>query len=251
MIWIILFIIVVLVSFYLAYTSMKGYRQFPARSLRYSLFLILNKHQFDLELLKKIHYWAYQEGAIVSIERLFKGSDSALTIFAPTELIKELDSLKTTELEDYLEEPDQGNLDQPDISIQKPRVKMNESLVWLIHPKNNPKKKLVVSPDFLRMLNLTEQQQFFWQIVCSPCKEQSDFQVTIRAMVVDKEPTLRVNLAKQLDRSITEGTGLIKQSREQPSSVLFSEFKRRTLIPREVSKNVLDSQEILSLINPF
>lgn len=99
---IILFILVVLISFFLAMYSMRDFLVKPNSKLEYGIFLVRNLNNFNLEILGSILEESQKQNVLVSFERLFKDADSALVIFAPKALIlKYTDLLNLLELEDY------------------------------------------------------------------------------------------------------------------------------------------------------
>ncbi len=100
--WIILFLIVVALSFILAFLSMKDYKAAPKDfKSDYGLFLIRNSKNLSPQILASI---SQKEGKnhIISVERLIKGIQAALVIYAPKELLAPfLETLNLLELEDY------------------------------------------------------------------------------------------------------------------------------------------------------
>lgn len=246
MIWIILFIIIVATSAFLAFRSMKNYQEIPHPKQGFSLFLVRNKDQFNLDVLNKLYFLAQTSDSFFSIERLFKGSQSALLIFGPKSILLTQPQLNLLELEDYLYN-DMG--EEPFSNLQK-KTNKNDSYTIAIEPKNNPKKQLNVKNGFLKLLDLYPEQYFFWQVVCFPVKGNlNPFQVTVRAMVADSDLHQRVELVKKMTAHITEFTGLPSDNKNAPPSVLYDDFRNRSLIPKEVSAFVLDSEEVLNLLS--
>lgn len=94
---------VVIISFLLAYWSMKDFKVAPkgAKS-SYGLFLIRNTSGLTPEVLHSI--MNAQKDVIISLERLFKGTEAALAIYAPTSVLMPfLQNLNLLELEDYVD----------------------------------------------------------------------------------------------------------------------------------------------------
>lgn len=224
MFWIAIFLIAIVISSLLAYRSMKNLQDIPAPGLPYGLFLIRNKAVFNKETLEKLYVWSLNLKATFSLEKLFRGSQSAFVVFAPLGIVEFLPELQLLQLENYL-------------------PKVSDSFVWQISPKLSPK-KLVVGEAFLKKVNLSEQQQFFWQVVCFPQKK-GWLQVTIRAMVVDQEQMKRIELAKAIDKHISDSTGLIKQ-RGEINSNLYDNFEKRAVTKKEVEPFLLSVQEVLT-----
>lgn len=96
MIYVSLFFIIIGVSAYFAYLSMKDFYELPEGRV-YGLFLLRNPNALNLGNLNKLQ----SLGIILSIERLYRGSKSALVLYAPKETIAKFPDLKPLELEDY------------------------------------------------------------------------------------------------------------------------------------------------------
>lgn len=224
--WIVLAGAVLLISAMLAYRSMRNYQEIPA-ALTYGLYLIRNSQALDSKLLEKIYSFALNLDSTFSFERLFKGKEHARAIYCPTSFVPNLPELNLLELEDYL--------------LKKELV--DESFGWVMHK---------ISPDTpiskLASIELEEDQNFFWQIVCFPVKIAGNYQVTIRAVVVDKDSHRRMDLAKNLIKKIEKECSLISKDREQTTSKILADFKNRSLIPKEVSRFILSSDEILTIL---
>lgn len=200
----------------------------PAANLPFGLFLVRRRDAFNAETLFKLYSFATQAKTSFALERLFKGMESVFVIYAPLNIIDLFPELSLLQLESYL--PPQEN-----------------TFGWQIAPKQNPKKKLAVSPNFLKDIHLEKDQQFFWQIVCSP-EDESGFGVTIRAMVADSAQLNRIELAKSVDKHILESTGLTKQAREQSTGLYYEEYQKRVFTPKETTFFALSAQEVLELL---
>lgn len=243
MLWLLGFIIILVISLIMALRSMKDFEQVPGGGVEYGLFLVRNKLALNLETLEKIRQYIEEAGAIISFEKLFKGTDNAVAIYGPKNLISDFPELNLLELEDYLKD-----IRQIEDESNPKSISVNDAFAWMISPKNNPKKPQTIKPGFLKLISLNSEQNFFWQVVTMPLKgKPGSFQVTIRAIVVDKNPVTRVELAKMFDKDIAEYTGLIAQSRQQTTAEIFDAFKKRTLIPKEVSGFILSLEEVLGL----
>lgn len=244
MIWIILFIVVVVISFILAYRSMKDFKEIPITpALEYGLFLIKNPAILSKEYLEKIHKFSLENKAIISFERLIKGEESVLVIMGPKNIATVFGELGLVELEDYLLPISQAqNFDDPN------KVSVNQSLGFVVSAKEDLKQHLTVSPNFLKDLTLEPHQKFFFQIVLSALKDLGNFQVTIRSLVNDADASKRAELAKKLQNHLTESTGLKIQEREETTSKIFTDYQKRALIPIEISKFTLIADEVLGLL---
>lgn len=225
--WIILLGLVILVSTILAFRSMSNYRQIPP-SLTNSLYLIRSKGSLDSSLMKRLYTFALNLDSIISLEALFKGGEVAWVIYGPSALLANFPQLNLLELEDYLV-----------TSL------IDQSFAWVM---SKGTASLNLNSNFLKKIELGEEQKFFWQIVCFPQTSQNNFQVTLRAVVIDKDAPQRLGLAKQLIKQL-EQTNL-KQNRDETTAKIFADFKARSLIPTEVSRFILETDQILALLGP-
>lgn len=246
MIWVVIFILIIVSSAILAFRSMRNYQETPENSTRLSLFLIKNKDRFNLEALNKLYQQSLINHDFFSLERLFKGAQNALLLFGPRDLSLAFPELDLLELEDYLYDE---AFESVGLSNDK-KVSKNKSFPFAIEPPNNPKKTLSVKSGFLKLLDLSLEQYFFWQIVVEPIKKNNSpfFQATIRGIVADADLHQRVELAKKMTAHIGEYTGLLIDSKNPNVSTLFDSFKRRSFTPKEISNFVIDSKEIMDLL---
>lgn len=101
--WVILFIFVILVSFLLAIRSMRDFHEIPqVLGTDYATFLIRKTVNVTSDFLNRLHSLMLKEGLLVSFERLFKGSESSLLIFAPRKIIQNFsEELDLIEIENY------------------------------------------------------------------------------------------------------------------------------------------------------
>lgn len=102
--WILLFVLVVVISFLLAYLSMRNFPQLPgSQSLDYGLFLIRKTSSISAPMMANFHQQMIEGNFIISFERLFKGHQSTLVMFAPRVLAQNyLGHLDLVEVEDYI-----------------------------------------------------------------------------------------------------------------------------------------------------
>lgn len=238
MIWVAV-LIMAFVAYLLAIRSMKDYQEEPKSHLTYQLFL-LRTPQITSEFFAKLYVYCQAFNAHVSLERLFKGRESVLVIYAPINFIKSFPDLSPLPLEDYLKDPNSQAL-TPDKQID-----INHSHAWSLTLK---KTKGAIEKTFLENLDLKDTQHFFWQLVLMPIKTQDNhFQVTIRAIAAEQETQKRINLIKKIDNQIKEKTNLEKSKNKQPSKTIFNSYLKRTLVPKEVSKHILSTSELVSLL---
>ncbi len=234
MIWIALFFIIILISSVLAFRSMRDYEEFPESSSLNSVFFIGNTANFTVETLNKIHKFLLSEKQFFSLERLYRGKEKVLVIYGSRGLKDHLPELNLVELEDY---------------IDGEGVSVNQSLTWLIEAKNNPKKTLHIG-EGLKNLEIGKEQKFFIQIVCMSLTNQSEsiFQATLRIMVIENDPSTRIQLAKKVDQAFTQATGLHKHEDDFPEIKKFESFKQRSLIPKESAFFPISTREIFDIL---
>lgn len=205
---IILFLLIVAISFLLAYRSMKDFREIP-KGDQYSLFLIRQPHSLNKDLLEQLWNDSLQEGQILSLERLFKGRSSALVVFGSKRILtKYTNLLNLVELEDYT------NCDQQSLTIWEIRIK-------------DPT-KLENASIFLNFPHLQESEQVFWQLVLQ-AKRGADkiFSGQLRAVVLTPDTKRR----RQLTTSLQDLNGaiLLKVPRPFSLSKMFEFYQKRSL----------------------
>src|SRR5690348_3290960 len=102
MIWLVVFGVIIIISIFLALRSMKDYQDIPMDNLKYSLYLIRNRAAFNEEVLSQFHQKIASLDSHFSFERLFKGAEEALVMFAPNSVMNNFSELQPLEIEDYL-----------------------------------------------------------------------------------------------------------------------------------------------------
>lgn len=155
--WFLLFLLVVAISFVLAYQSMKDYHEVPEKlSNDYGLFLIRNIPALNFSLLNTLHDHLSKKGLLVSIERLFKGNQSAIVVYGPKSVLQDFTSqLNLLELEDYTQ------------------TEVHNSYAWEVGIKDkNLFHSQHLSLFFKDLPPLEDQEQFWWQLVLQPQKSQ-------------------------------------------------------------------------------
>ncbi len=212
--WLLLFLIVIGLSFFLAFRSMKDYQEIPqADSVDYGLFLVRQIKNFDAKLLDSIRQEVSAQGRVVSLERLFKGSQTALTIFGPKNILDKFQSgLDLLELEDYTTE------------FSDSRVN-----VWEVGVKESSK---------LNLPQLEAEEQFFWQVILGKN------QVQIRAAVSSKDPVRKKMLASA--QNLNAG-GLYKIPKPFSTEQMI-EFYRTRSLSKATKGPILDTEGIMRLL---
>ena len=236
--WLILATILSFVAFFLSKRSLSEYQEDPNSHLNYGLFLIRSPSHFNTDFLRELTQKSKGEELIFSLERLFKGKNTALVIYAPKDLIGQFDYLNLQELEDYTE-----------------KIDVNNCLAWEIEPKQKMKGKkslLKRQPSFLKNLPLADNDQFYFQAVCQIIRHRNNrpvFQVTLRGLVIVEEPVTRANIAKKIELQMEQETSSRRKERSKTSSQLYFDYKKRNIRPKEAAPFVLTGEDIVSLLS--
>lgn len=244
LIWIILFFAVLIASFILALRSMGDYQEHPlALGLEYSLFLIQDPTKFSPEILHNLHEEASKSNTIISLEKLFKGSKTALVIFAPKELINKFSTtLDFIELEDY--------------SL----TETSNFKIWEIGSKNLSH-KLLKRDFFIELPKLKQEEQLWWQIILKPqsgshrCREKDlYFQSIIRAVLIATDKAHEQEVTELLFIKGKElGLNILPQANS--SAELLKSYRQRILplnYIKELGEEVLPfftNEEVIALLD--
>ncbi len=217
--WIMLFVLVVAISFVLAIQSMWDYQEVPVQS-KYGLFLVRNSLALTPQVLTSIKEDYLKPGLIISFERLFKGSQSTLVMFSTRELGNAYKNiLNLLELEDY---------SKVDMQV----------FAWEMAVKKSSPESLSISY-FENFPVLSEADQFWWQVVFS-----STLQPQIRAVVVSPDSTGREKLAENLQNLATDR--LTKIPKAFSNAQLLEFYQKRNF--KQTKGQPLKTEEILKLI---
>lgn len=170
--WIVLFLLVISISFVLAAKSMRDFTHIPDAQKEYGLFLIKNPGAINKHLLDSFIDYLIKSDAYISFERLFKGNKTALVIFGPKVLLSKYDDiLNLLELEDYTDVEvehvsvwevsvkEAGNENDQKIFNNMPVLLGNEEFWWQVIFSDSLKPQIlgvVVSADIERKRNLSE-----------------------------------------------------------------------------------------------
>lgn len=232
LIWAILFLVVLGVSFVLAFRSMGDYREVPLSSMPSSVFLVGNPQAFSPDILQKMHEAAFQGKFILSFERLFRGSKRALVVFGPVDIIQPFSlQLQLTEIEDY---------------SLKATDKMR---AWEVGRKFQQ-----TSMEPLDILNYTpgfhEDEEFWWQVILRP-EVDSIFATTIRAVFGGSDNERAMKLQEKLSKiGKSQGFSILPQAYKNEQVIKF--YRDRSVHlgsvsnPRENLK--LSIREVCSLL---
>jgi hypothetical protein len=237
MLWLLIIVVIIIISFLLALRSMRNYQEIPPARFSYGLYLICNSDQLQNGVLNKLYAFGLESNAQISIEKLFKGGESAIVIYAPHNIGQFVPELELLEIEDYLErEAKSGNK----------KASVDEVIVWSLQPKSEV--ELEIPPDFLKDFPLEQNQQLFWQLVLASYRKEHHFQVNIRVMVADHDTHQRIELAKNVDQYLEKTVNLHKKETNQSISLLFDRYQKRALTPSEIEGFILSSQKVKELL---
>lgn len=227
--WVLLFILVVLISLLLAMRSMRNFREVPqAQEKDYGLFLIRKTINITLDLLDQLHSLIRREGFIVSFERLFKGNESTLVLFAPRRIAQDyLDLLDLIEIEDYTDVPKEGILGF-EMGTKKSDHKKNKNLQNFF--ANFPK--------------LEDSETVWWQLIIMAKKERF-FEVLPRVIIKGRDLIRAAEIEKKLHH--LAGGFLIKIPKPYSKGQILQFYKQRNF-GKDMHNPTITSNEILNLI---
>lgn len=230
--WVALFLLVVAISFVLALQSMRDYHEIPEQSrLEYGLYLIRKTDNFHAGVLDNLRTLIAEQGLIISIERLFKGKQAALTIFGPKKILEQFtQQLDLLELEDY--------------SLN---ITHENTVVWEVGVKDVYKANLSqIDSLFQNLPTLHIEDQFLWQIILSAKgKNSPHFQTQIRAVVYSPEPIRRKAVTALLQNLHIDK--FVKVPRPFSPEQMMAFYKLRSL-GKDSKGPVLGSGDVLRLL---
>ena len=175
LLWALLLLLVLAISFVLAKLSMKDYTEIPSTK-DFGLFLIKQPNNFNQEFLNLIRNDLQKLNSIISFERLFKGKEVALVVYGSKKMLsKYTNILGLLELEDYskLGEKDLGvwEIGFKQLTMDNGQLTMGESLPQLL-----------------------DNEQLWWQVIIA-----NSFKSQIKAAVVSEDPLKKQDLSKTLN----------------------------------------------------
>lgn len=227
--WVLLFILVVLISFFLAMQSMRNFREVPqAQEKDYGLFLIRKTINITTDFLDQLHTQILKEGFIVSFERLFKGSESTLVLFVPRKIAQNyLTSLDLIEIEDYTDVPKEDILGF-EMGTKSSGNKNNKNLQNFFG--NFPK--------------LADDETVWWQLIIM-AKKESFFEVCPRVIVKGRDLIRAAEIENKLHH--LAGGFLIKIPKPYSIGQILQFYKQRN-IGKDLHNPTFTSNEVLNLI---
>lgn len=247
-IFILTLVFIGVISFILAWRSMGGFEEEPKNSKSYSMYWVKNISLFNSQTVHKLYDCVNSVHGVCSFERLFKGNQSALVLFAPSQIVSCVPELELVEIEDYLQPIHMKMSSQPTTT----KIHVNTVLGWGVDITNQTNK----TTGFIwQNMPLEEGQQLFWQIVALPLKSRKEsrnapprFQVTLRCLVVDPKPQDRINLAKRIDAYLGQYLGVRKECTRLSTRAIFESFIKRSFFPKQVKPSLVDSLQIVHLL---
>ncbi len=217
--WVVLFVLVIAISFVLAAQSMRDYSEIPEKGRDYGLFLIRNTQGLTEQVLSSIRSELSESKAIISFERLFKGKKSALVVFGPRQLVlNHKTSLDVLELEDYTS------------------VDITHISAWEVGVKKDTE---VSEKVFSNFPQLFEHEQFWWQVILS-----SPFKPQITGVLVTSDPNRKHTLTQSLQHMSPQLHKLPKAF----SNPQLLEFYEKRAARKDNRGHHLKEQEILRLV---
>lgn len=228
--WIILFLLVVAISFVLAYRSMRDYQEIPLKSKEdYGVFLVRRPENLNVNFLDSIRELIKKDGLVVSLERLFKGQQAALVIFGPKKILSEFSSiLDLLELEDY-----SLNLDSQKVST------------WEMGVKKKELKDYNFINIFQNLPKLSQDEQFLWQVVLGAKDGKVAFSTQIRAAMYSLDAERRKTLAQEIE-GIPAGE-LVKIPRPFSQDQMLAFYRVRSL-GKDTQGPILEAEKVLNLV---
>lgn len=234
LIWLVIFFIILGISFILALRSMADYKLQPSNfKTSYSLFLVTKPSTFNAQIITQLHQAILPDKLILSLEKLVKGSKQALVIFGPTQkLLSFTDILGLMELEDYSQKTE------------------NEILAWEVGTKPATDLSSSTSNILSEIPPLGESEQLWWQVVASPLKEEK-FEAGIRA-ILQTQDRKRALLLQQDIQKATQSRGLFLLPQPYSNQQIIAFYRKRTLsVPdsKISTKMIVSKEELLSLLH--
>ncbi len=219
---IILFVLVVLASFLLAFYSMKDFHTKPNPDFEYALFLVRSDNGLKVNALSAIFAKAAERDLLISLERLFKGDKKAWVIYGPKKiLLPYKEDLGLLELEDYTD------------------VDINNIAIWEVAIKN--------VQDFKEKLpKLLENEQFWFQIILKlKGKDLHLIPAQLRFILLSQDADRLKELTENTQKNFENL--LPKLPKPFSKSQLFEFYKTRSLIKENGREVKLKVEEVLNL----
>lgn len=268
LIWLILFFLVIAVSFVLAFKSMSDYSELPlSSSLKYSLYLVRNPQKLSVDVLNKFYKPLKDKTGLIALETLFKGPKKALVIFGPVDILQGFtNELGLLELEDYSKK-----LTPQELEHSLPKI-----AAWEVGLKNSAQKLQTEGKLFPKTPGLLDEEEVWWQVVCHPFTSEGDivnqavsklpglgtkdasskiaYQAVLRIVIKASESQRKTQLQEQLSEAgIDLGLTPLPQAFTTAQIVKF--YQQRAMPYRKFASSDIDqplaplsSEQALSLV---
>lgn len=208
----ILFLLIILISLMLAYLSMRDFEEGPEDfGPDNGIFLIRKPAPLTADLMDYLYKIIRVDNVIISLERLFKGGESALVIYGPRKPLEALTkALDLLELEDYT------NASGP--------------MIWQVGTKKLGEYHRITKTLFSDFPKLEAGEQVWYQLVLQPEKKKlSHFKAQIRTVVVSEYPKRRKQLAEALQKP---KNNLLKIPLPFSTPQMVEFYKKRSIVGR-------------------
>ncbi len=221
LIWLLLFLTIVVISFVLALRSMGDFYEKPAKSAAdFAPFLVRRPGAVTVDLLDDLYEAARQEGLLLAFERLFKGKRRALVIFGSRQMLQPFSEvLELLELEDYSLRVDNKNV--------SPKVR-----AWEMGVKQNTKSSGTKTRQWLE-----SEEEFWWELVVQPIGLIEEKTKQALALLVGRS-TAGFSRPQDLKQAAvnmeTDSAGRKRFQMAMRSVVLGSDKKRADLLQSEL-----------------
>lgn len=227
--WLALFALVIAISFVLALQSMRDFQESPKHfNTEYGLFLIRNTLGLTEQVLDSFHNQIIKDGLIISFERLFKGSKSALVIFGPKDILLAFQSkLNLLELEDYTV------------------INKDHATAWEVGVKGGNIKIEETDNFFANFPALSQAEQFWWQLTLQAKNQKEGFYSQIRAVVISSDLGRRKKISELLQNL---SSGHLSKIPKPFTSIQIVEFYQNRNLGKDPTNPTLQTKEILKMV---
>lgn len=233
------FVVIILISFLLAYRSMKDYREHPPKKIEYGTFLVRSPGNFSPQVLSFIASQTLHDQSLFSIEYLHKGDQKALILYIPKHLVAKLSPLHPLEIEDPLE---RAESDYSALEFHLPQ------------PQNT---HLQVQAQVFSQIKLIHEDFLCFQVVCQiknpPAKLISKLPTGVLLQIHPKvlfysKSQARSKVLSEITQLIEKNTNMRKSIKPHSSGQIHSHAEKRNLVPFEIEPFLSSPQEIVKLV---
>lgn len=206
---------------------MRDFQQKPSQTgVEYALFLIRSPEKLTKELLDNLHQAILNTDHIVTLERLFKGSRSALVIFGPKPFLqKASEYLNLLELEEYS------------------KTDPAQVVAWEVGTKDEQAFHQSPPAVFANLPTITDTEELWMQLVLRPT-EKNIFETQMRWVFISPNAERRVSVPQELGQ-LDQGK-LVKLPRPYTSTQILGIYQDRSKVFADTNLK-LSSEEVLNL----